>query len=143
MAFNTLAVAEYLVDTLTGIGVSVAQLGAPESTGQRLAAYVTAGSQSIRRQTTGTTRREARFFVSLAYRVDNNEATAESTLMTSLDAFLAEIYADLTLGGTALSTEVDTSLADTPEYAMRAGKEFREFPILITAVQQGAFSPNP
>ena len=144
MAFDTEAVATKLVTMLAAIsGISAAQLGAPESVGPKLSAYVTAGSQSLNNKVTGIVRREARYFVSLAYRVDNSEATAETTLMDTLDLFLAAVHADKTLGGTCLEARIDTSLADTPEYVMRAGKEFREFPILVTAVQHDSYTVNP
>jgi hypothetical protein len=144
MAFDTAGVANRLVAILAGIsGVGTAQLGIPERTSLRCSAYVAAASQTPQRHTMGTVRRKARYFVLLVYRPDGDEATAESTLMGIIDAFLVAIYADLTLAGTCKDVEIDMGLADSPEYQMRAGKEFREYPIIITATQDGSYTTNP
>ncbi len=147
MAFNTAAVTNELVSILSGLtGLTTSgavKIGAPESVGPRLSAYVTIGSQSSNLKTTGSTYRDARYFVNLAYRVDGAEATAETTLMGVVDAFLAALYADLTLNGICAKVEIDTGLADTPDYQLRAGKEYREYPIIVTARQYGSFTVNP
>jgi hypothetical protein len=147
MAFDTAAVANELVTILSGLTglttTGAVKIGAPESVAPRLSAYVTIGSQSSAPKTTGTTYRDARYFVNLAYRVDGAEATAETTLMGVVDAFLAALYADLTLGGTCGKIEIDTGLADTPDYQHIAGKEYREYPIIVTARQYGTYTVNP
>jgi hypothetical protein len=144
MALDTLAVANRLVAILAGIsGINAAQLGVPEKTDLRCSAYVTAGSQLPGRHTTGSTRRKANYFVLLVYRPDGNEAAAETALMGILDAFIAAIYADLTLAGTCKDVEINMALADAPEYQTRTGKEFREYPIIITATQDGSYNTNP
>lgn len=144
MTFNTQSVADELVAILTGLsGMGAVQIGAPESVGPRVSAYVTMGSQSTPRKTTGTVARDARYFVCLTYRLDGAEATAETTLMGLVDAFLTALHADLTLGGICQGLEIDTGLADTPEYQARSGKEYREYPLIITARQYDTFVPNP
>ena len=141
MTFNTKAVAQYL-DTLAGglSGVSGHQIGVPESISVKVYAFTTAGGQTIGKKTTGQVYRDARFNVTFAYRVSNAEATAETALMDVLDLFLAAIPADLTLGATCEASDVDTSLADSPEYIQRAGVEFREYPVIVTARQYDSFT---
>ncbi len=144
MSFNSAAVANQLLSVLQGLsGIGATQIGAPESVGPRVAAYVTMGSQATGRKATGVTQREGRFFVLFVYRVDGAEATAETTLMILVDAFLAALHADLTLAGTVLSLEANSQAADEPEYQLRAGKEYREYPVIVTVTQQGSYEVNP
>lgn len=144
MAFNSAAVANALVSVLQGLsGLGAVQIGAPESVGPQVSAYVTMGSQSVIRKATGVVQRESRFFCMLAYRVDGAEATAETTLMSLVDAFLAALHADLTLGGTVFSLEANSQAADEPDYQLRAGKEYREYPVVVTVVQRDGYNVNP
>lgn len=144
MPFQTKNVAQQLKTLAVGLaGVGGAQIGVPESVGVRVYAIVSAGSQTIIEKTTGTLKRDGRYNVTFAYRLDGSETTAEETLMDLIDAYLVVLFADKTLGGRCRNIEVDLSLADAPEYQLRAGKEFREYPILITAVQEGPFTINP
>jgi hypothetical protein len=144
MALATKAVANQLVSILTGLsGMGTVQIGAPESFSQRVGAYVTMGSHSLSRHATGVMRRQTRYLVVFVYRLDGAEATAETALMDLVDAFLAAIHADLTLGGNCKAVEIDVGLADLPEYQLRAGKEFREYPIIVIATQDGSYTVNP
>lgn len=144
MAFNTRAPAEALVAMLDGLtGVSGAQLGVPASVATRIYATVTAASQALTSKATATTRRAARYMCTLVYRMDGTEAAAEQALMDVLDLFIAALMADRTLGGLVKDLEVDPTLADTPEYQARAGKEYREYPILVTVYQDGSYTVNP
>lgn len=144
MAYSTSAVATQLVAVLAGLsGMGTAQIGAPESMGNRVMGYVTMGSQGTARKTNGVMQRETRFFVMMAYRLDGAEATAETTLMGLVDAFFQAVQDDLTLGGTVFGTEVNSLSADEPEYALRAGKEYREYPIVVTVIQRSTFEVNP
>lgn len=144
MAFNAQAVADAIKTKLLALsGMGSVQIGVPESVGPRVSAYITMGSMPSVRKTTEVVRREARYFVNMAYRVDGAETTAETTLMGLADAFLSALYADLTLGGTCKSIEIDTGLADTPDYQLRAGKEYREYPFIITAAQDGNYTVSP
>jgi len=141
MALNTLAIANAIVVKLQALsGIGTVQIGVPESTNYRVSAYVTMASQPNVRKATGLVRREARFFVNFCYRVDKAETTAETTLMGLVDAFLTALYADLKLGGACNSLEIDTGLADTPDYQLRADKEFREYPIILTAAQDAPYT---
>jgi hypothetical protein len=130
-----------ILEGLTGMGTVT--VGAPEAIPTTVGAYVTMGSQTTEREAAGVFRRSTRFFVLFAYRVDGAEATAETTMMGLVDAFVGAIYADLTLGGTALAAAVDSMAADAPDYQMRAGKEFREYPVIVTADERGSYAVNP
>lgn len=144
MAYNASAVATEIVSLLNGLsGMGAAQIGAFESVGPRVSSYVTLGSQSTIRKTTDTTQRESRFFVMFAYRVDGAEATAETTLMDLVDDFMDAVAADLTLGGTVHATEINSQAADEPEYQLRAGKEYREYPVMLTVTQRSTYEVNP
>lgn len=144
MGLNNLSVANQLVAILSGLsGMGAAQIGAPESLGPRVTSYVTLGSQQNSRKASGLKQRETRFMVMFAYRVDGAEATAETTLMALVDAFMTAINADLTLNGTVHSTEADSQAADEPEYQLRAGKEYREYPVIVTVTQRDGYAVNP
>ena len=144
MAFDNGAVAAQLKTVLEGLsGMGVVQIGAPASIGPQVGAYVTMGSQEWTRKTTGTTRRQTRFFCLFAYRLDGAETTAETTLMSLVDAFLAALAADLTLSGNVVGLEADSTAADEPEYQLRGGKEYREYPVIVTTTQQGTYEVNP
>lgn len=144
MAFNSSAVATQLVTVLGGLsGMGDSQIGAPESLGPRVGSYVTMGGQQNVRKVTGVMQRESRFLCMFAYRVDGAEATAETTLMGLVDDFLQALFADLTLSGTVDSLEVDTAAADEPDYQLRAGKEYREYPVVVTVVQRDSYTANP
>lgn len=144
MSFDNQAVANQLLTILTGLsGMGTAQIGAPESVGPRVSSYVTMGSQNTVRKASGIIQRETRFMCVFVYRVDQAEATAETTLMGLVDAFLAALYADLTLAGTVTSAEASSQAADDPDYQLRAGKEYREYPVVVTVTQQGSYQVNP
>lgn len=128
---------------LSGLSGSTVQLGVPEVVGPRVSAYVVAASQIVSKKGTGVTLRDIRYNCVLAYRVDAAVATAESDLMGILDDFIDALNADLTLGKKCQGAEIDLLLADVPVYYIRAGKEFREYPILVTLRQYGAFNPSP
>ncbi len=145
MSYNTSAVATELVSILSGLsGIGAAQIGAPESIGVKVSAYVTMGGQATTRKATSLTQRETRFFCLFAYRVEGAEATAETTLMGLIDDFMNAIDADLTLNGTVAGVvSVDSSSADEPEYQLRAGKEYREYPVIVTVIQRDSYTVNP
>lgn len=144
MAYNSGAVAAQLVTILTGLsGMGAAQVGAPESVGPRVSAYVTAGGFGSLRHSGGVMQRDQRFMVMFVYRLDKAEATAETTLMGLVDAFLAAVQADLSLGGTVNTAQLDGSAADEPSYQLRAGQEYREYPVIVTVTQRGTYTVNP
>lgn len=144
MSYNAAAVASQIVTILNGLsGMGSAQIGAPESVGPRVSAYVTLGSQTTGAKTTGIKQRETRFLVVMAYRVDGAESTAETTLMGLVDAFMKAIHDDKTLGGTVFNADVDSQAADEPDYQLRAGKEFREYPLIVSVIQRATYEVNP
>ncbi|MCP4415960.1 MAG: hypothetical protein GY805_05015 [Chloroflexi bacterium] len=123
--------------------MGAAQIGAPESVGPQMISYVTLGGLQVERVATGIVQRESRYFCMLAYRVDGAESTAETTLMDAVDDVLAALHADLTLNGTVTSLDASSATADEPEYQMRAGKEYREYPIVVRVTQRDAYTVNP
>ncbi len=147
MTLNTLAVANQIVvvlQALSGPALGNVQIGVPEHAGARVEAYVTIGSQPMVKKNTGTVQRSAHYFVTFAYRLDaGNVTTAETDLMALVDNFQAALNADLTLAHTCDGIDIDTGLADAPDYRMFAGKEYREYPCIIIARQTGAFNPAP
>lgn len=144
MAYNALAVANALktmVAALSGMSAAQVQLGVPLTSGPRLCASVTLGSQPLVRKATGLVQRSSRFMVTFYYRIDQNAAgseaaAAETTLMQVVDAFLVALHTDPTIGATCNGNEVDTGLADSPEYMARGNLEYREYPVIVTARQQ-------
>ena len=144
MAYNSGGAATALVTLLAGLtGMGNVQIGSPESMTTRVSAFVTLGSQNTTRKATGITQRETRFFVMLAYRVDGAEATAETTLMGLADAFMDALANDKTLGGVCVDLEANSLAADEPDYQLRAGKEHREYPIVVTVTQRSTYEVNP
>lgn len=144
MAYNSGGVANALVTVLEGLdGMGNVQIGAPESMSTRVSSFVTLGSHQSQRKTSGTMQRLTRFFVMFAYRVDGSEATAETTLMSLVDDFINAIDNDKTLGGVVFDANAESQAADEPEYQSRAGKEFREYPVIVTVTQRGTYAVNP
>jgi len=144
MTFATKSVATALKTLAENInGVHAATIGVPETISNRVHAIITAAGQDIGEKTTGTLSRGARYMVNFAYRLDGAETTAEEALMDIIDLFQAALFADRTLGGVCTDIRVDVTLPDAPDYQTRAGKEFREFPVMVTAMQRGAFTINP
>ena len=144
MTINILAPATRLITVLEGLsGLTAAQIGAPASIGPQLTAWIGLGSYSPVRKITGITQQEVHYFVCFCYRVDESESTAETTLLGLIPAFDAALHADLTLNGTVLSLTLNSLTADEPEYQLRAGKEYREYPMVVAAKLQGSFTTNP
>ena len=75
--------------------------------------------------------------------MDESESTAETTLLGLIPAFDAALHADLTLNGTVLSLTLNSLTADEPEYQLRAGKEYSDYPMVVAAKLQGSFTTNP
>lgn len=148
MAFDLTSPLNHILGMVAALpGLSEEQIGAPMSWSKRLNGYVTIGHQPSGIKTAGgTVWRDAHYFVDLGYDC-NQTATgvtsAELGLATAIDAFLKAIYADLTLGGTVHATTVETGLADEPEYRVRSGTEFREYPILLICRQYDVYRSTP
>lgn len=144
MAFDSLSVANELLWILENLpGMGAAQIGAPASISPKVGSYVTMGSQAPNRIATGVTERDLRMFCMLVYRLDGAEATAETTLMTLADRFVEELHLDLTLNGVVRDVLVNSLAADEPDYQLRAGKEYREYPIIVSVKQRGTYQVSP
>lgn len=144
MSYDSVAIANGLLAVLQGLpGLAAAQIGVPDDPGYRVSAYVTMGSIGKQPKASGVTQRESRFFVVFVYRVGRDEVAAELALMALVDAFMAALDADRTLGGVARAMEAESVAADEPIYQLRVGQEYREYPMTITARQYGAYAVNP
>src|SRR3990172_8154462 len=78
MSFDSIGGANAIKDILAGLsGIGGAQIGVPESIGPRVWGYVTVGSMIILPGTPGSTDRDTHYMATLAYRLDDNEATAD------------------------------------------------------------------
>lgn len=144
MSINTLAAANGIIAVLEQLsGLATVQIGVPLSVGTTVSAWVGLGGQADVRKATAVVQKRTRFFVMFCYRVDGNETTAETALMTLVDAFTVALNADLTLGGTVKELTISSAAADEPDYQLRAGKEYREYPMVIEATQHGSYTVNP
>ncbi len=147
MPFDSLSPADAIVVILkTVLGATSVQFGAPLSIGPKVGAYITAGHQPGGIKAQGRVYRDAHYFVDLAYRISDSVpqvSDAERTLMAALDALNVAINADKTLGGTCEDATLETGLADAPEYRVRSGPEFREYPVVVICRQYDSFNPTP
>lgn len=143
MGFNSSAVAARLVQVLEGIGVP-ARIGAPQALTQRVSAWVGLGGMDVQLVATCVTQRTTRFYVLFCYRIDNEGAVAETetALMVAVDGFLEALYGDLSLDGLVDQVAVSAAMADEPNYQVRAGREFREYPVVVMCDEQGAYEVN-
>lgn len=137
--FDSVGPLNRLKTILAGIaGVGQTTKGIPESVGARVSASVSVGGQRLEFDAFKILERMTGYFVEFAYRVQGNEGAAEDQLAAFLDAFLAALYADQTLGGTCEGIETDFSLTSDPNYRPTAGQEFRVFPLVVWARQTNA-----
>jgi hypothetical protein len=111
-------------------------LGSPESFEQDVSVMIGVGSQEVRdARSSGLKRRKMRFINMVMIKVRGNEYTSERTLATLLNDFQIAFYQNRRLGGLANESSLDTSLADSPEYELIAGQEFRRYPIYVEISQ--------
>lgn len=144
MSFNAAAAANALVTVLESLdGMGAVQIGAPQSLSNKVSAWVALGGQQSIRKAMGITQRQTRFYVLFCYRVDENESGAELALMDLVDEFLDALHADLTLGGAVVDLAADSVVADEPDYQLRAGREYREYPVVVTITQRSVYEVNP
>ncbi len=141
MVFDPAGPGNRLVAIVDGLAsVNAQQLGVAESPTGRLTVSVTLGSIASTRIATTIAAYDIGYRLLFAYRLDGDEVAAELALMSYLAALYPALLADLTLAGTCEGIEIDTSGADEPEYAMTREREWREYPVRITARQYGTFS---
>lgn len=121
-------------------GVQWTQFGVPNDPPAQVGAFLTLGGQQIDNKATGgLMQRLQTYRVTFCYALDGAEETAETTLAGVIDAFIAAVLADRTLGGTLEALAIDASEADTPRYADIVGAETREYPIRIVGQQRNTF----
>lgn len=122
-------------------GVGLAQVGVPRDSDKRLVFTVTLAGGDFGRHATTITRRDQRYLCTFAYRLDGgDEEAAELALMDAVDAFATAVMGDPTLGQVCRGVELEFGLADAPEYLVQHGKTWREYPVIATLRQYGAFS---
>ncbi len=139
MALNLAGPLGKITDLLEGLsGIQAVYRGVPENIGSRVSAYVTLGGQTVDEMAFGVHRRRASYFIAFVYRIQGAEADAENALCSLLDAFIAAVLADPTLGGTVWDSTLDLSLASDPRYQLIAGQEFRLYPLLLTVEQEAS-----
>lgn len=148
MAFDTVGPMNHILSVLATVpNIATVQLGAPLSWAKRTSAYVTLGPQPSDIKTAGgTVWRDAHYFVDIGYRCDddgNGVTEAELVLAAAVDALQRMVYADKTLGGLVQDTKIDTGLSQEPEYRMRAGKEYREYPVVLVCRQYDSYKSVP
>jgi hypothetical protein len=138
MTWDTRSVLNKLFDYLVELPMLFeVKKGVPESFEAGVVGYITVAGQVITQKAgPKILQRKARYMIVFAYRVDDASADAEDTMGQAMDALLVKIYADLTLGGTALNAEVDMTLVDAPEYRAYAGQDYRVYPVVVVATQQ-------
>lgn len=144
MAVDSTNIANAIVDVLEGLtGIGPVQIGVPKSFTERIHAFVTMAGKPMGRKNAGMTYVDHRFFVNFVYRVADAESTAETTLMALVDEFLEALHDDLTLGGVCEGLDMDVTAPDEPEYRIYAGREYRDYPVVISARQYGSYATNP
>jgi hypothetical protein len=140
MSLNSKAIAGQIVALLEGIGIP-AGIGAPLAIGPRVAAWVALGGMDVVREANCVIRRTTRFYVLLCYQIEEpgQVAATEEALMGAADAFVQALMDDLSLAGTAQVLAVSAAMADEPSYQLRAGMEFREYPLVVMADELGGY----
>lgn len=125
------------IATLVGSlsGVQQVYIGAPESIGARVSAYVTLGDLTPQPKANQVASRNPQAMVTFVYKVAGAEQTAELIICDLVDALTTAVYADRTLGGTSQSAEMDMGLNNQPAYMATASGEFRRYVVLITGLQ--------
>lgn len=144
MSFDTGGVLSFLAAQIATVtGIQSVSMGAPASIGNQVIAYVALGAQSVVEKATGLLQREADYYVGLAYAVQDAPASAETTIAAVVDALIALVYADKTLGGRVTNATLDLTLVRAPLYQDVLGQEYRVYPVIVRTTQQDAFVVNP
>lgn len=127
-------------------GISEVVLGAPSQLTERVTAYVTVGPQRFIAKAAngpsgGVIEKWSYAFIVLACRITDRGpvAEAEAVIARFADTWPVALFADRTLGGVVQDVAIDMEIAREPDYQMRAGREWREYPCLISGKQQLTF----
>jgi hypothetical protein len=142
MAIDSRAVLQALNSLLETV-VQDAFEGEPMVGGARIIAVVTAAGEGPSASLSSQLLRQPlRFHITLGYALDGDSTGAEEAMCLLKDALRRALYAAMRtkLGGVVDSLEApDFTPADNPDYRVRAGDEYREYPIVVTAWQQETF----
>lgn len=116
---------------LDGIaGTQQSYKGIPESLVADLTVSVSVGDRLPREKATSLHETDVAYFIEFAYRVSENESTAEDTLADWLDLLEEAWLSDRTIGNVCRTSELDFLSAREPTYRPTAGDEFRVYPIV-------------
>jgi hypothetical protein len=128
MALDTgaaLAALVALVGALPGLSAGAVVVGIPKALDKRLSAFVAlGGGEPFDKTTGGQIERRPRFLVTFGYRVGGDPGPAEAALADAVDALVAAIYADRTLGGACDSARI-VGVPDDIVYRALVAQEFR------------------
>ena len=135
---TTKEVMQALRDVVISAGVPSQNMkvGVPASLTGAVTGFITLGPQPNASKTTQTFVRRPRFLIILGYFVQDQEQNAEEKIADHLDAIVAKMYEDRTLGGKVNSLFLDLSGADAPEYRVYAGRMYRLYPIVVEVTWQ-------
>lgn len=113
--------------------------GIPSTLKTRVSASLAIGGGTVTDVAGGLIRRQLRVTVLLYYRVDNREADVEMQLANLVDRFIIAFYRARYIDGLYGSLHdmsLDLSPADTPDYQVAVGDEYRVYPIIVLGTQQ-------
>jgi hypothetical protein len=113
--------------------------GIPTTLKTRVSASIALGGGTLTDVSGGLLRRIVRISVLFYYRVDSQESDVEVQLANLVDRFIIAFYRTRNLNGlygAFHNMSLDLSPADTPEYQVAAGPEYRIYPIVVQGTQQ-------
>ena len=139
-AFDAVAPLQRLTELLAQIaGIRVVYTGVPKAVDADVAAYVTAGAQTLTDKAAGgLLQRIASYDITLVYAVEGDSAQAELAVAAALDAFVLLLYAERQEPDSPLRTlsGIDLTRSTSAEYLSIVGQEYRRYPIVVDVLQQ-------
>lgn len=138
--FDTVTPLQRLAELLATIsGLRVVYTGVPKAVDADVAAYVTAGAQTIvDKAAGGLLQRIASYDVTLVYAVEGDSQQAELAVASALDAFVLLLYAEREAPDSPLRglSGIDLTRSTSAEYLNIVGQEYRRYPIVVDVLQQ-------
>lgn len=137
MAFDLVAPLDRIIALVEAVPNCVALKAVPESISEQLTGYVTLADINVIDKNNGLLQLDANYRVIFAYRISGNEAGGENGIAAAVVSFINGFYVDrkTDLNGTVESATINLSLGGAREYAVYAGQEFREYPIIVGITQ--------
>jgi hypothetical protein len=138
--FDTVAPLQRLTALLATIaGIRVVYTGVPKAVDADVAAYVTAGAQTVLDKASGgVLQRIASYDVTLVYAVEGDSSQAELAVAAALDALVLLLYAERQQPASPLAglRGLDLTRSTSAEYLSIVGQEYRRYPIVVDVLQQ-------